>query len=138
MPPRCAVVGDSLGRPPPSQSGSAGSTALGIKSFRATCLEARWTGIRPRRLGLQCPHAVYYLMALGNGRRNIMRDDVDRIRLMNSPGSMDGRFICVSFFIPDRSKAFHFFIPDLGPVFGLNIHLHPARRPGGCTARTVP
>ena len=32
----------------------------------------------PRRLRLQYPDAIYHVMARGNGRQNIVRDDVDR------------------------------------------------------------
>jgi putative transposase len=35
----------------------------------------------PRRLRLQYPDAIYHLMARGNGRQNIVRDDLDRDRL---------------------------------------------------------
>jgi hypothetical protein len=40
----------------------------------------------PRRLRLQYPGAIYHLMARGNGRQNIVRDDVDRDRLQEHLG----------------------------------------------------
>ena len=36
----------------------------------------------PRRLRLQYPDAIYHLMARGNGRQDIVRDDIDRDRLL--------------------------------------------------------
>jgi REP element-mobilizing transposase RayT len=38
----------------------------------------------PRRLRLQYPGAIYHLMARGNGRQDIVRDDDDRRRLLES------------------------------------------------------
>src|SRR6516164_9214561 len=35
-----------------------------------------------RRLRVQCPGAIYHLMARGNGRQDIVRDDADRDRLV--------------------------------------------------------
>jgi len=35
----------------------------------------------PRRLRIQYPGAIYHLMARGNGRQDIVRDDADRDRL---------------------------------------------------------
>ncbi len=40
----------------------------------------------PRRLRLQYPGAIYHLMARGNGRQVIVRDDVDRDRLVEDLG----------------------------------------------------
>ena len=40
----------------------------------------------PRRLRLQYPDAIYHVMARGNGRQNIVRDDVDRERLVEQLG----------------------------------------------------
>jgi putative transposase len=40
----------------------------------------------PRRLRLQYPDAIYHLMARGNGRQDIVRDDVDRDRLLEHLG----------------------------------------------------
>ena len=40
----------------------------------------------PRRLRLQYPDAIYHVMARGNGRQNIVRDDIDRDRLMEQLG----------------------------------------------------
>jgi putative transposase len=40
----------------------------------------------PRRLRLQYPGAIYHLMARGNGRQHIVRDDVDRDRLQEHLG----------------------------------------------------
>ena len=40
----------------------------------------------PRRLRLQYPGAIYHLMARGNGRQDIVRDDVDRDRLQEYLG----------------------------------------------------
>ena len=40
----------------------------------------------PRRLRLQYPGAIYHLMARGNGRQNIVRDDVDRDQLQEHLG----------------------------------------------------
>jgi putative transposase len=40
----------------------------------------------PRRLRLQYPDAIYHLMARGNGRQKIVRDDVDRDRLLEELG----------------------------------------------------
>ena len=37
----------------------------------------------PRRLRLQYPDASYHLMTRGNGRQNIVCDDVDRDRLQS-------------------------------------------------------
>jgi hypothetical protein len=39
-----------------------------------------------RRLRLQYPGAIYHLMARGNRRREIMRDDADRDRLQEQVG----------------------------------------------------
>jgi REP element-mobilizing transposase RayT len=36
----------------------------------------------PRRLRLQYPDAIYHLMARGNGRQDIVRDDIDHDRLL--------------------------------------------------------
>jgi len=36
----------------------------------------------PRRLRIQYPDAIYHLMARGNGRQDIVRDDHDRQRLL--------------------------------------------------------
>jgi len=36
----------------------------------------------PRRLRIQYPDAIYHLMACGNGRQDIVRDDHDRQRLV--------------------------------------------------------
>ena len=40
----------------------------------------------PRRLRLQYPGAIYHLMARGNGRQDIVCDDVDRDRLQEHLG----------------------------------------------------
>jgi putative transposase len=40
----------------------------------------------PRRLRLQYPGAIYHLMARGNGRQKIVRDDVDRDQLQEHLG----------------------------------------------------
>jgi hypothetical protein len=40
----------------------------------------------PRRLRLQYPGAIYHLMARGNGRQDIVSDDVDRERLQEQLG----------------------------------------------------
>jgi putative transposase len=40
----------------------------------------------PRRLRLQYPDAIYHVMARGNGRQDIVRDDVDRDRLVDHLG----------------------------------------------------
>jgi putative transposase len=40
----------------------------------------------PRRLRLQYPGAIYHLMARGNGRQVIVRDDVVRDRLQEHLG----------------------------------------------------
>ena len=40
----------------------------------------------PRRLRLQYPDAIYHLMARGNGRQDIVCDDVDRERLQEHLG----------------------------------------------------
>ena len=40
----------------------------------------------PRRLRLQYPGAIYHLMARGNGRQDIVCDDIDRDRLMEHLG----------------------------------------------------
>jgi putative transposase len=40
----------------------------------------------PRRLRLQYPDAIYHLMARGNGRQDIVCDDVDRDRLLQHLG----------------------------------------------------
>src|SRR5258708_34967744 len=40
----------------------------------------------PRRLRLQYPDAIYHLMARGNGRQDIVCDDVDRDRLLQYLG----------------------------------------------------
>src|ERR1700677_3692658 len=40
----------------------------------------------PRRLRLQYPGAIYHLMARGNGRQDIVSDDVDRERLQQQLG----------------------------------------------------
>ena len=40
----------------------------------------------PRRLRLQYPGAIYHLMTRGNGRQDIVRDDVDRDRLQEYLG----------------------------------------------------
>src|SRR6516165_10671067 len=39
-----------------------------------------------RRLRLQYPEAIYHVMARGNGRQHIVRDDVDRDRLVDHLG----------------------------------------------------
>jgi putative transposase len=39
-----------------------------------------------RRLRLQYPDAIYHVMARGNGRQDIVRDDVDRSRLLEDLG----------------------------------------------------
>jgi putative transposase len=39
-----------------------------------------------RRLRLQYPVAIYHLMARGNGRQEIVRDDTDRGRLQDDLG----------------------------------------------------
>jgi putative transposase len=36
----------------------------------------------PRRLRIQFPDAIYHVMARGNGRQDIVRDDDDRQRLL--------------------------------------------------------
>jgi putative transposase len=36
----------------------------------------------PRRLGIEYPGAIYHLMARGNGRQDIVSDDLDRERLL--------------------------------------------------------
>ena len=40
----------------------------------------------PRRLRLQYSDAIYHVMARGNGRQNIVRDDIDRDRLQEQLG----------------------------------------------------
>jgi REP element-mobilizing transposase RayT len=40
----------------------------------------------PRRLRIQYPGAIYHLMARGNGRQHIVRDDADRDRLQQELG----------------------------------------------------
>ena len=40
----------------------------------------------PRRLRIQYPGAIYHLMARGNGRQDIVRDDADRDRLQQELG----------------------------------------------------
>ena len=40
----------------------------------------------PRRLRLEYPDAIYHLMARGNGRQDIVCDDVDRDRLLQHLG----------------------------------------------------
>jgi REP element-mobilizing transposase RayT len=40
----------------------------------------------PRRLCLQYSDAIYHVMARGNGRQNIVRDDIDRDRLQEQLG----------------------------------------------------
>jgi putative transposase len=40
----------------------------------------------PRRFRCQYPGAIYHLMARGNGRQDIVRDDVDRNRLQEHLG----------------------------------------------------
>jgi putative transposase len=39
-----------------------------------------------RRLRLRYPGVIYYLMARGNGRQEIVRDDADRVRLQEHHG----------------------------------------------------
>ena len=43
----------------------------------------QWAGM-PRHLRLQYPGAIYHLMARGNGRQDIVRDDHDRRRLLEA------------------------------------------------------
>ena len=43
-------------------------------------------GAMPRRLRLQYPDAIYHVMARGNGRQAIVRDDIDRDRLLEQLG----------------------------------------------------
>jgi REP element-mobilizing transposase RayT len=38
----------------------------------------------PRRLRLQYPGAIYHLMGRGNGQQDIVRDDHDRLRLLEA------------------------------------------------------
>jgi site-specific recombinase XerD/REP element-mobilizing transposase RayT len=50
---------------------------LGLPFGIETCCNRRM----PRRLRIQYPGAIYHLMARGNGRQDIVRDDSDRHRL---------------------------------------------------------
>jgi REP element-mobilizing transposase RayT len=43
-------------------------------------------GEMPRRLRIQYPGAIYHVMARGNGRQDIVRDDADRDRLQQELG----------------------------------------------------
>ena len=45
----------------------------------------------PRRLRIQYPGAIYHVMARGNGRQDIVRDDADRDRLQQELGRSGGR-----------------------------------------------
>ncbi len=45
----------------------------------------------PRRLRIQYPGAIYHVMARGNGRQDIVRDDADRDRLQQELGRAVGR-----------------------------------------------
>jgi hypothetical protein len=55
--------------------------------FVASRTRDRSNGGMVRRLRVQYPDAIYHLMARGNGRQDIVRDDADRDRLVEVLGS---------------------------------------------------
>jgi REP-associated tyrosine transposase len=53
-----------------------------------------------RRLRVQYPGAIYHVMARGNGRQDIVRDDADRDRLQQELGRAAVRCVAAGRFMP--------------------------------------
>ena len=76
---------------PVSCAGGAGVRRCWGSDLVCSFLLAAWcsrclNGRMPRRLRLQYPGAIYHVMARGNGRQDIVRDDDDRRRLRDHLG----------------------------------------------------
>src|SRR6202044_3708579 len=71
-----------------------------------------------RRLRLQYPDAIYHLMARGNGRQDIVCDDVDRDRLLHPLGRTAVRCSWIIYAFAIMSNHLHIVLKTPQPNFG--------------------